>query len=275
MKPSRLLLMAAATGRRSTWKQPFERAGRVLTWEQALDVFRDQTGRPGPSTWAVGTFPEQQGKYPVSGVSWHEAAAYCESVGKSLPTIYHWGQAASVNWSQFIGPHSNFSNAGPVEVGTTRGLSRSGALDMAGNVKEWAWNASGTDRFLLGGAWSDPDYKFVEPEARPPFDRAPANGFRCMQSSGTGPAPQELARNMPLPTRDYARERPVSDQLFDAYRSQYPVRQDRPESGRRIDGRLTRRTGAGSESPSTQRMRASASSHSSICPSRPLRPTRR
>jgi dienelactone hydrolase len=42
-----------------------------------------------------------------------------------------------------------------------------------------------------------------------------------MQNSGTGPAPPELGRNMPLLTRDYARERPASDQLFEAYRSQY------------------------------------------------------
>ncbi len=205
---------------RSLWKHPFERAGRVVSWEEGVATFTDETGRPGPSTWAVGTFPDQQQKYPVSGVSWYEAAAYCESVGKALPTIYHWSQAASVYWSQYISSQSNFSGKGPAPVGTTRSLSRSGTYDMAGNVKEWAWNSSGQERYLLGGAWSDPDYKFFEPETRSPFDRSPSNGFRCAQyQSDTVPA--GLAGNIPLPTRDYAREQPVPDQLFEAYKSLY------------------------------------------------------
>ena len=29
-----------------------------MTWEEAATRFRDTTGRPGPSTWEVGTFPE-------------------------------------------------------------------------------------------------------------------------------------------------------------------------------------------------------------------------
>ena len=203
------------------WTHPFENAGRTVTWEEGIKAFRDQTGRPGPSTWAVGTFPEQQGTHPVSGVSWYEAAAYCEFLGKNLPTIYHWGHAASVNQSQFITPQSNFSGKGPIAVGSTKSLSRSGAYDMAGNVKEWVWNTSGHDRYLLGGAWSDPDYKFYEPETRSPFDRAPANGFRCVQHADTDAMPPALAANIPLPNRDYAREQPAADQLFEAYKSQY------------------------------------------------------
>ena len=50
----------------------------------------------------------------MSGVSWYEAAAFCESIGKQLPTVYHWGQAATVNWPQVIVPQSNFSGKGPV-----------------------------------------------------------------------------------------------------------------------------------------------------------------
>ncbi len=217
------------------WKQPFEKAGRVVTWGEGIDAFSDQTGRPGPSTWAVGTFPEQQGQYPVSGVSWYEAAAYCESVGKSLPTIYHWGHAASVYWSQFIGPQSNFSSKGTVPVGTPLSLSRSGALDMAGNVKEWAWNRSGDDRYLLGGAWSDPDYKFYEPETRSPFDRASSNGFRCVQVLGhractAGARPRHSLADERLRSRATS----VRSTLR-GVQEPVPLRQDRLESGRRID----------------------------------------
>jgi len=52
--------------------------------------FRDATGRPGPSTWELGTYPQGRSDYPVGGVSWYEAAAYAEFVGQSLPTVYHW-----------------------------------------------------------------------------------------------------------------------------------------------------------------------------------------
>ena len=61
--------------------------------EGAGAKFRDRTGRPGPSTWELGTYPEGKGDHPVSGVSWFEAAAYCQSVGKSLPTVFHWRKA--------------------------------------------------------------------------------------------------------------------------------------------------------------------------------------
>ena len=43
-------------------------------WGASFDVverFRDRTGRPGPATWELGTFPEGQADYPVSGVSWY------------------------------------------------------------------------------------------------------------------------------------------------------------------------------------------------------------
>ena len=37
--------------------------------------FVDATGRPGPATWDAGSYPEGQENYPVTGVSWYEAAA--------------------------------------------------------------------------------------------------------------------------------------------------------------------------------------------------------
>ncbi len=76
------------------WKDEFVKDGRVLSWKEAMAELRDRTGRPGPSTWELGDYPEGQTDYPVTGVSWYEAAAYAEFVGKSLPTIYHWRKAA-------------------------------------------------------------------------------------------------------------------------------------------------------------------------------------
>ncbi len=75
--------------RRELWRHPFLRRGNELTWAQAMELMRDQTGRPGPSTWEAGDFPSGQADYPVGGLSWYEAAAYAEYAGASLPTVAH------------------------------------------------------------------------------------------------------------------------------------------------------------------------------------------
>ena len=80
-------------GNRRYWKQKFMKEARELTWGEALKGFVDQTGQLGPATWEAGDYPEGQGDYPVSGISWYEAAAYAEFAGKSLPTGYHWDMA--------------------------------------------------------------------------------------------------------------------------------------------------------------------------------------
>ena len=71
---------------RQYWKEEFIKNGKKLSWEQAMAEFTDQTGRPGPATWEAGSYPDGQDDYPVTGVSWYEAAAYSEFAGKSLPT---------------------------------------------------------------------------------------------------------------------------------------------------------------------------------------------
>ena len=94
------------------WKHEFQPGRHRLSWAEAMALFRDRTGRPGPATWEQGEYPRGQEDYPVSGVSWYEAAAYAEFAGKTLPTIYHWVNAAS-NWaSASIVPASNFGGQG-------------------------------------------------------------------------------------------------------------------------------------------------------------------
>ena len=132
------------------WKHPFLDGGVELTWNEGMSRLVDRTGVAGPAGWELGDYPDGQEDYPVAGVSWYEAAAYCESKGERLPTVYHWIRAAGTQAGTHIIPNSNFSGKGPSRVGQYQGLSRSGAYDMAGNVREWCWNDSRGQRYIPG-----------------------------------------------------------------------------------------------------------------------------
>ncbi|HEV8118913.1 MAG TPA: bifunctional serine/threonine-protein kinase/formylglycine-generating enzyme family protein, partial [Thermoanaerobaculia bacterium] len=195
------------------WKEPFVKDGKPLSWEEAMTEFKDSTGRPAPATWELGTYPEGRADYPVSGVSWYEAAAYAEFSGKSPPTIFHWYKAAEIGIFSDILKVSNFGGQGPARVGTYQGLTAAGAYDMAGNVREWCRNeAVGGRRYILGGAWSDPGYLFSSSDAQLPFDRSPINGIRCARY--TSPVGGRLVAPVDQLARDYSKEIPVSDETY-------------------------------------------------------------
>lgn len=205
--------------KRDHWKEKFIRDGKELSWEQAMDLFRDPTGRPGPSTWEGGHFPQGQDDYPVSGVSWYEAAAYADFAGKSLPALGQWYKAADPEAARFIVNESNFGGKGPARVGSFAGVGPYGTYDTAGNVREWILNAVDSDRFILGGAWRTQTYQAFDPEALPPFDRSPMNGFRTVFNKA------KLADSITAPivrhSRDFSRAKAVSDEMFQAYRTMY------------------------------------------------------
>lgn len=186
-----------------------------------MSEFPDRTGRAGPSTWEVGTYPEGEDNYPVSGVSWFEAAAFAKFVGKTLPNIYHWVGATNTNLAPYIIPFSNFSNQGSRPVGSGP-VGPKGTYDMAGNVKEWCWNASEKHRFILGGGWNEPSYMYYEVDAQSPFDRLNTYGFRCAKYlKDSAETIEELTRSIQLPLREIHREKPVSDEAIHAYKSLY------------------------------------------------------
>jgi dienelactone hydrolase len=214
---------AGGYSKRDHWHHPFVEGERELTWEEAVARFTDRTGRPGPATWEVGSYPEGRADYPVGGVSWHEAAAYAAWAQKSLPTIFHWNRVAFTVGSSRIVPMSNLAGSGPVPVGTTRNTNRFGVSDMAGNVREWAWNATGKSgqRFILGGGWNDPDYAFGDAYAQPAFDRSPTNGFRCIRVIDREPNATALQRAIERATRDFLAETPVPDSVFAQYLRQF------------------------------------------------------
>jgi formylglycine-generating enzyme required for sulfatase activity/dienelactone hydrolase len=208
-------------GRAEYWTEPFVRNGRRLPWREAMALFRDATGRPGPATWELGTYPEGQADQPVTGVSWFEAAAYARFAGKELPTLHQWIKAAGMTYFADILLLSNFNDRGPDPVGSHQGISPFGIYDMAGNVKEWCRNAFGDRRYILGGGWNEPSYMFTDPDAQSPWDRRPTHGVRCAKYSDALPPEQLGAIDVIGATRDYTAETPAADDVFRVYRGFY------------------------------------------------------
>jgi serine/threonine protein kinase/cephalosporin-C deacetylase-like acetyl esterase len=218
--------------KKAYWKHQFIRNGEFLAFEEAMAEFVDQTGRPGPATWQAGDYPQGLGDYPVSGISWYEAAAYAEFAGKSLPTATHWGLARGestpmIMWPQLGGyavfaPFSNFAGEGPVAVGSLPGVTAYGAYDMAGNLREWCWNETPMGRLIRGGAWNDNTYMFKALSQAPPFDRSAKNGFRCALYSEPEKIPEAVFRPTEFgETRDFYKEKPVTDAIFQVYKEQF------------------------------------------------------
>jgi formylglycine-generating enzyme required for sulfatase activity/dienelactone hydrolase len=214
------------------WKQPFQDEGRVLPFEEAIARFRDATGRIGPATWEVGSYLEGRGDYPVAGISWFEAAAYAEFAGKSLPTIYHWYRASGVDeiYSDIL-KLSNFDGKGPSKAGERAGLGPWGTLDMAGNVKEWCANeVTGRSlRYILGGGWNEPSYRFAEQDGQSAWTRRDTFGVRLVKNLGPAAAASApVGRVNPDPGTIV----PVSDELFEVYRGLYDYDRMQPLQAR-------------------------------------------
>lgn len=207
------------------WEYEFVADGRFITFEDAMALMKDKTGRAGPATWEAGTYPEGQGRYPVSGVSWYEAAAYAQFAGRSLPTVHHWRRALSMGTLAWQLPASNLEGNAVAPVGEYQGIGWTGTYDMVGNVREWCFNMFvGGNRAILGSGWDEASYMLdasvSAPHNLPPFDRSGSNGFRLAAMSDA-PASESLAMQTIAAPSDPVIPEPMSDEVFAANLSNF------------------------------------------------------
>ena len=98
--------------------------------------------------WNDGNFPAGKANYPVVFVSWYAAVAYCQSLGKRLPSEAEWEFAArgALEGKQFPWgdemPDKTCANFGASESGAAVAVASYapngyGLFDMAGNVWEF------------------------------------------------------------------------------------------------------------------------------------------
>ncbi|MCS7465412.1 SUMF1/EgtB/PvdO family nonheme iron enzyme, partial [Stieleria sp. ICT_E10.1] len=176
----------------SFWEHlaPYVWESEELEFSELMKRLVDATGQCGPASWQNGSFKTGEASFPVSGVSWYEAAAYAQFSSKTLPTNADWLRAACLDQHKYLAEYQVFGAQSPRPVRESGAINGLGLYDMGGNVKEWCLNMTNDGRRIVrGGAWNDHNYMFRQPEAYPNEHREKNIGFRCVKHDI--PVPQD------------------------------------------------------------------------------------
>jgi formylglycine-generating enzyme required for sulfatase activity len=178
-------------------------------WTEVGWRWRETYGWTEPRFWDDSTWNGTD--YPVVGVSWYEAIAFCrwlsEVGGKraTLPTDSQWQRASQDDdrrkypWGNEE-PNERLCNLGNMIGHTTpvtqypAGASPYGVMDMSGNIWEWCLTifqsgstmTDGTEELVIrGGAWNSSQYgtRCVSRSCDDPRNRIFNLGFRMVCSA--------------------------------------------------------------------------------------------
>lgn len=129
---------------------------RTEVTNAAYKKFVDATNHKPPSNWTGAKVPDRRDNFPVTGITWQDAADYAAWAGKRLPSEAEW-EAAARGADGRIYPWGNEWRAGLANIGLKpdditaeqypsgikevgqypQGASPAGAVDMIGNAWEW------------------------------------------------------------------------------------------------------------------------------------------
>ena len=170
---------------------------RYETTNTEYAAFVIQTGRNAPLGWLDGQFPPGEDHHPVRGVSFADAGAHCDSLGKQLPTEAEWEAAARgpdarpFPWGE--DPQTvRFDPLNTYPVGSlSANQSFFGIYDMAGNVWEWVREpyqaVEAGNQVLRGGSYNYLQDMAYRLEVDPDVPTAIADaGFRCAAAEVQG-----------------------------------------------------------------------------------------
>ena len=164
-------------------------------------------------------YPNREGEFPRTAVSWTEASGLCQAAGKRLCSAREWARACGGEQLHpyppgnvhLRGTCTELLDAPTVAGAFPRCESPSGARDMAGGVWEWTASplelpergAAGALREVRGGSWfvdgtrarCRPEFGYPAAEEDARFEDV---GFRCCRGDeAESPAPAEKS---PSPT---------------------------------------------------------------------------
>ncbi len=179
--------------------------------------------------------------FPVTGITWYGAKAYCETIGRRLPTeaeweraargpqnfLYPWGNTFDVTLANTSRPRVEASLDGAEAVDSyPSGASAYGMLNMAGNVAEWVYDwylptyytqlsqsatavinptgpVAGTERVVRGGSWDAVPFfsRSVHRQSYNPVGETLWIGFRCAADVDSNTALPGADTPLALPTQ--------------------------------------------------------------------------